>query len=452
MIFERFEEIGLSHFSYAIGCSDIGQVAIIDPRYDVDIYLEYAEKNRLVISHVFETHIHADYTSGARALAVRTGAELVLSGYDKGEKYEVGFPHKECFDGDLFHLGQLTLKVLHTPGHTPEHISLLASIDDTPKILFSGDFLFVGSLGRPDLIGKEATEGLAKKLFSSVLTKLKELPYDVMVCPAHGSGSFCGGGMGRSPFSTLGQERLSNPFLNSQLTERGFIDLIRAKSPFCPDYFPLMKEYNSDSERKEVHSPVPLSPKAFDQEIKKGAVVVDLRPQSLFCAGHIPHSICIGFGEKFGYWASLTLPYDRPILLMTPDPLLLDDAILSLARVGLFSVEGYLQGGIKAWEESGLPLQKTEEVFPESFGNTKVIDVRSAQEWESDQLEGAIHIPCTELKTRLDELPNEKLTFVCAGGYRSVLAASLAEYHGHQNISHLSGGLLACRNHRLTLV
>lgn len=451
MIFERFEEVGLSHFSYAIGCSDIGQVAIIDPRYDVDVYLDYAEKNRLVISHVFETHIHADYTSGARSLAARTGAELVLSGYDKGEKYEVSFPHKECFDGDLFHLGKVTLKALHTPGHTPEHLSLLAIVEEEAKILFSGDFLLVGSLGRPDLIDDEALEGLAKKLFASVLTKLKNLPNDVMVCPAHGSGSFCGGGMGRSPFSTLGQERQTNPFLNGQFTEKEFIALVRAKIPFSPDYFPFVKEYNSQGARKELHSPVPLSPKAFHQEIKKGAVVVDLRPQNLFCKGHIPNSICIGFGEKLGYWASLTLPYDRPILLNTPDPLLINEAIYSLARVGLFSVLGYLQGGIKSWEESGLPIQKIEEVFPESFGESQVVDVRSAEEWENDPIKGAIHIPCSEMKGRLDELPNEKVTFACAGGYRSVLAASLAQRHGHNGVSHLSGGLLAYRNSRRTI-
>ncbi|MCP5506017.1 MAG: MBL fold metallo-hydrolase [Chlamydiales bacterium] len=452
MIFERFEEIGLSHYSYAIGCSKLGQIAIIDPRYDVDLYLEYAEQNRLVISHVFETHIHADYASGARHLAVRAGAELVLSAYDKGEKYEVNFPHHPCFDGDMFQLGEVTLKVLHTPGHTPEHLSFLVFEEGIPKVLFSGDFLMVGTLGRPDLLGEEAKVGLAKKLFSSVHTKLRTLPNDVVVCPAHGSGSFCGGGIGYEPFSTLGQERLKNPFLNLQLSEREFIDLILAKNSFCPDYFPTLKAYNSSNERKEVRSIVPLKPHAFEQERQKGAVVIDLRGQTPFCEGHIPGSICIGFGEKFGYWASLTLPYDRPLLIVTPDPILVNEAMTALARVGLFDVVGYLQGGINTWKESGFPIETLEEILPETFQEKGVVDVRSDREWESDQMDEALHIPCTELKRRLSELPERKATFVCAGGYRSVLAASLAKHHGHKAVAHLSGGLLACRGRRLTLI
>lgn len=450
MIFQQFEEKGLSHFSYAIGCSDIGQIAIIDPRYDVDIYLKYAEENNLVISHVFETHIHADYASGARYLAMRTGAEFILSGYDKGEKYEVRFPHKKCFEGHLFKLGKVTLKVLYTPGHTPEHISLLSLIDEKPKALFSGDFLFVGSVGRPDLIGKEKTVSLAKQLYTSIHEKLKDLPNSLEIYPAHGAGSFCGSGISYRPFSTLGQERLSNPFLNSKISEDEFVDLVLSKTPYCPDYFFRMKIYNSCGEREQIRTPIPLDPLDFQKHIEKGSIVIDLRDQVSFSRGHIPGAICIGVGEKLGFWASAVIPYDRSILLVTPGPMQVEEAIYSLARVGLCNIEGYLKGGIEGWEEQRLPIGKTLELTPHDLvkekDGTHVIDVRSQSEWVGGHIADSKHIPCGELKSRIKELPDGKLAFVCAGGYRSILAASVAKKLGREAVSHLPGGVLAWRS------
>lgn len=455
MIFQRFEEKGLSHYSYAIGCSDRGQIAIIDPRYDVDLYLKFAEENNLVISHVFETHIHADYASGARHLAARTGAELVLSGYDKGEKYEVCFPHKECFDGDRFQLGKVTLKVLHTPGHTPEHISLLAFIENKPRILFSGDCIFVGSVGRPDLIGGETTKVLAKKLYHSIHHKLKDLPDSVEVYPAHGVGSFCGGVIGNRPFSTLGQQRQSNPFLNPNLTEKEFVDLVLSKSPHLPHYFFRLKGFNSCSEREQIRTPFPIAPIEFQKLVDKGAIIIDLRDQTAFSRGHIPGAICIGAGEKLGFWASSVIPYDSPILLVAPDPLQVEEAIHSLARVGLFNVEGYLDGGMEAWNERGLPLEETTEVSPHDLHREKddlhIIDVRSETEWVGGHIATSKHIPCSELTSRIEEIPDGRLVFVCAGGYRSILAASIAKKLGRKSVSHLPGGVLAWRTAGLTL-
>ena len=446
MLLKRFEEKGLSHYSYAVGCKEKGQIAIIDPQFDVDIYLEYAEKNQLVISHVFETHIHADYASGARYLATRAGATLGISAYDKGEKYEVDFPHKECFDGDTFQLGSLTIKVLYTPGHTPEHISFLALEGDKPRALFSGDFLFVGSVGRPDLIGENATMGLAKKLYCSTKEKLEGLPSTLEIYPSHGSGSFCGGGIASRPFSTLGQERLSNPFLKPNITEKEFIDLILSRIPLCPDYFLLMKEYNSCSRRCQLVSTIPLELAEFKHKLEKGATIIDLRDQHAFSKRHIPGSICIGGGEKVGFWASTAISYDVPILVVTNDPLTVPDAFASLARVGLTNVEGYLKGGIDMWEESGEKVEKAPEVSPQALNNTEevhVIDVRSLGEWGGGHIKNSRHIPCSELKRRVDELPEGPLIFVCAGGYRSILAASIALKHGRKSVAHLPGGVMA---------
>ena len=455
MIFQRFEERGLSHYSYAVGCSDIGQIAIIDPRYDVDIYLKFAEENNLVISHVFETHIHADYASGARHLAARTGAEFCLSGYDKGEKYEVCFPHKKCFDGDLFKLGKVILKVLHTPGHTPEHISFLALIDEKPKALFSGDFIFIGSVGKPDLIGKEVTESLAKKLYHSVHEKLKDLPDTLEIYPAHGAGSFCEGGIGDRPFFTLGQERLNNPFLSSTISEKEFIDLVLLRTPYFPDYFSRMKTYNSCSEWEQIRTAIPIKPLDFQKHVDKGCVVIDLRNQTSFSRGHIPGAICIGAGEKLGFWASSVIPYDCPILLVTSDLLQVEEAIHSLARVGLYSVEGYLKGGMEAWCEKGLPIGETPELSPQGLHKEKekvhIIDVRSESEWIGGHIAESKHIPCSELTMRIKELPEGKLVFVCAGGYRSILAASVAKKLGRKVVSHLPGGVLAWRTAGLSL-
>ncbi|MCB1110926.1 MAG: MBL fold metallo-hydrolase [Chlamydiia bacterium] len=455
MLIQRFEEKGLSHYSYIVGCQKTGQVAVIDPRFDVDLYLDYAEKHQCVISHVFETHIHADYASGARYLASRCGATLCLSAYDKGEKYEVNFPHQECFDGDSFQLGTLTLKVLHTPGHTPEHISFLAIEKDQPVALFSGDFLFVGSVGRPDLIGEEATVGLAKKLYASIQEKLSTLPNSVEIYPSHGAGSFCGGGMAARSSSTLGQERLSNPFLKPHLTETEFVDLILSRIPFRPDYFLRMKEYNAGNNRKQLVSPVPLEHNVFKKHQEKGATVLDLRDQKAFSRGHIPGAICIGEGDKVGFWASMVVPYDKPLLIVTDDPLTASEAFASLARVGLVQIEGYLKGGMALWEKEGEPLETTPEVTPERLQGMKdvqIIDVRSIGEWVGGHIEKAHHIPCGELSQKLNELPSGHLVFVCAGGYRSILAASLAQKQGRKLVSHLPGGVLAWHGAGLPLI
>ena len=378
MIFERFEEVGLSHYSYAIGCASNGQIAIIDPCYDVEIYLDFASDNDLVISHVFETHIHDDYTSGARHLADRAGAELVLSA---SEKDAAQFPHTKCKEGDVFYLGDVELKVLRTPGH----LCLMAYFDKKATHFFAGDFLLCGELS-----------GFG-------------LDENVQICPAHGEG--------------FGYKEES-------------------------DCFSVIREYNISGKRIEMRSPELLTPKEFKERVEKGGVVLDLRQAGAFCAGHIAGSICIGWGEKLGFWAARALPYDVPIYLVSADPLIIERAVKYLASVGLFSIEGYLRGGIGAWKEAGLPLDTLKEHESLEKRGEQIVDVRSNKERENCPLEGSLHIPCQEIHKRLGELPRKPLLFVCAGGYRSVLAASLAKRGGFHPVSHLSGGLGAYLSRR----
>lgn len=447
MLVERFEERGLSHYSYAVGCREKGQIAIIDPRFDVEIYLEYAEKNGLVISHVFETHIHADYASGARYLAMRARATLMLSGHDKGEKYEVQFPHKECLDGDRIKLGSILLEVLHTPGHTPEHISFLAYEKGEPKALFSGDFLIYGSFGRPDLLGEETARPLAKKLYQSIKTKLYPLPNTIQIYPAHGAGSFCAAGVRDQSFSTLGQERLKNPYLRPNMSEKECVECALLHPIPCPDYFFRMKAYNVSGERNKVSFPHPMDVGEYQKCMVRGHVIIDLRDQKSFSGGHIPGAICIGAGAKVGFWASWVVPYDTPLLLVTDDPTHIQEAVNALARVGLSQVQGYLKGGMESWKQAQLPLQKIGEMSPHEVekkrSECQVIDVRSMEEWMMGHIVGAKHLPCLDLPQRINELPKSPLVFVCAGGYRSILAASLAKRRGYEAIAHIPGGVHA---------
>ena len=253
MFFERIEDKGLAQYSYVIACERAGVAAVVDPRRDIDVYVDLAKAKGFRITHVLETHIHADFASGACELAAATGAELAVSAYDRGELYETRFPHRSLHDGDAIVLGRVRLQALHTPGHTPEHLSFLvfdgARSATQPMILLSGDFLFVGSLGRPDLLGEEAKRQLAAKLFDSVRRVLAPLPDGLEIAPGHGAGSMCGAGMSGRPTSTLGFERIANPYLRADLTEDQFIEMILTRVPPFPDYYRRMKALNARGPR-----------------------------------------------------------------------------------------------------------------------------------------------------------------------------------------------------------
>jgi len=462
VVFERFDVPGLSQYSYIVG--DGGVVAVIDPKRDIDTYLDYADSKGLRIGYVLETHIHADFASGARALADASGAELCLSGHDEGETYSYAFAHKKLRDGDELVLGKLTLGTMHTPGHTPEHISFLLSEPDRsgePLALFSGDFLFVGSVGRPDLLGEAEKQELAKALYRSV-QNLAALPDGTMVFPGHGAGSLCGAGMAQREQSTLGYERATNPFLKKQ-TEQTFVDTVLSTVPEFPDYYRRMKKLNSAGPPflRQLPGGEHLEVKQFEEKLKDtSAILLDLRRPEAFGGAHIPGSINIGAGPNLSMWAAWVLSYDQPILLVGDANTDMEAARRSLIRVGLDTVVGSLRGGISVWLESGrdqghVPQISVRELQAVLGGSSKatLLDVRSPGEWKIGHIESAIHIPGGDLREHIKDVPADKALYViCGSGYRSSVAASVLAHSGRRQLTNVDGGMSAWKNQNLPVV
>ena len=459
MLFERFEDTDLSQYSYAVGCEAKGEVAIVDPRRDVDVYLDFAKRKGMTLTHVLETHIHADFASGARELAERTGAKLMVSKYDAGETFEVAFPHEDMADGDSVEIGAVRIEAVHTPGHTPEHLSFLvydgARSKEVPMLMLSGDFLFVGSLGRPDLLGEEAKRALAESLYDSVKNVLADLPDGLEIHPAHGSGSMCGSGMSGRPVSTLGFERVANPYLDAGLSKQAFVEKILGDVPPFPPYYRRMKRVNSEG--PTVLDGIPgqeaLSPETVEELLGGDAVAVDLRGQLAYGGGHLPGSFGIGAGSKLSTWAAWVVPYDRPIVLVADDPGVVEGAARSLIRVGLDDVVGYLDGGVTAWAESGRELDELPQVSPtelrkrmEEGEPIRVLDVRTEEEYDSGHIEGAAHVMAGKLAESTDGVPEDgdgPVAVICGSGYRSTVASSVLLREGWDDVINVTGGMTA---------
>jgi hydroxyacylglutathione hydrolase len=461
MKLQRFEVPGLSHYSYLIACG--GQAVIVDPKRDVDTYLDAAAAGGLRITHILETHIHADYASGARELAGRTGAELWLSGHDKGEDFQYAFPHHDFRDGEELKFGNVRIVALHTPGHTPEHISFLvhdALRGDYPMALLSGDFVFVGSLGRPDLLGEAAKQKLAEQLYESVHKRLEKLPDGVEIHPAHGAGSMCGSGMSERPQSTLGYERACNLFFREQGREK-FIDTILKSVPPFPDYYRRMKKVNSEG--PQILGEIPGGEELSVADFRSGiadpqAVVIDLRRPEAFGGAHIPGAFSVGAGTSLSTWASWVVPYDRPIFLAGDDSTNYDEARRSLVRVGLDEVRGVLRDGMRAWIEAGgeqahVPQISVEELSERMKKGAFLLDVRGAGEWTAGHVEGATHIMGGDLAKRAAELPTDRAVHViCGSGYRSSVAASVLRRAGMRDVVNVAGGMNAWNLRKLPTV
>lgn len=461
MKFQRFEVPGLAHYSYILGAA--GKAVVVDPKRDVDTYLDYAAANNLEITHILETHIHADYCSGARELAHATGAEMWLSAHDTGEDFEYKFPHHEFRDGDELHLGELRIVALHTPGHTPEHLSFLVydtkRSETMPLLLLSGDFVFVGSLGRPDLLGEKAKQKLAEQLYESLHEKIASLPDGVEVHPAHGAGSMCGAGMADRPQSTLGYERLSNIFFADREKEK-FVHHILSTVPPFPEYYKRMKRVNAEGPAILGSQPLRAVPV---EEFRKlatdpGYTVIDLRRPEAFGGAHVPGAYSIGLGPNLSTWAAWVASYEKPILLVGDASSNYEEARRALIRVGLDDVRGYLKGGMTAWVEAGYEQEHVQQISVRELAEIAraggfVLDVRTDDEWKSGHIEGATHIMGGELEKRVAELPrNKPIHIICGSGYRSSVATSVLQRAGFRDVVNVDGGMTAWNRQQLPAV
>lgn len=452
MIIQRFEVPGLAHYSYLIASE--GAAVVIDPHRDTSVYREFAHVKGLSIAHVLETHIHADYASGAPALAELSGAKLWLSAYDAGEQFKYQMPHALLTDGDEVTFGKLRFVAMHTPGHTPEHLSFLLYEQHGcghPLGLFSGDFLLIGSLGRPDLLGEEAKQSLAAQLFESTQQRIAKLPDGTIVYPAHGAGSLCGVGIAERPESTIGYERSCNIFMASHSRDE-FIAQILGSVPQFPDYYRRMKALNAEGAPTLTVPPggQAISANGLQESAATAsAVILDVRSTEAFGGAHIPGSLNIGAGPNLSLWAGWVLPYDADILLVGDSSTNLEEVRWALARVGHDRIAGFLQGGFNSWVATGLEqahlLQLSVHELSEaaSAGGT-VLDVRSPAEWNAGHIPSALHIPLGDLPARLNELPRpQRLHVICGSGYRSSIACSLLQRAGFPEIRNTLGGMAA---------
>jgi glyoxylase-like metal-dependent hydrolase (beta-lactamase superfamily II)/rhodanese-related sulfurtransferase len=447
MHFEQFYLTCLAHASYMIGSE--GEAAVVDPQRDVEIYLKAAEEQNLKIRYIFETHLHADFVSGHKELAARTGAKIYI-----GARANAEFPHVPLTDGFEVKMGAVRIRALETPGHTPESVCLVITDEaksTQPCAVLTGDTLFIGDVGRPDLSKTHTPRELAGLLYDSLHQKLLTLPGAVTVYPAHGAGSLCGRAMRAERSSTIGTERLTNYALQIASREE-FIAQLTTNLPARPDYFLEDAEINrSGAATLAELPPLPaLSPVEVQTLLQQNANVLDVRPGDEFAAGHVPGSICIALSGQFASWAGGILGiHSEPVLIGDSDAQI-EEARLRLARVGIEELRGYLAGGVAAWQKAGLPLVKTAQISPQelnqkllegSWRALDVLDVRREGEWQAGHI---AEVQCRALDTFPQGLPamdrERPVAVHCKGGYRSMIACSLLERAGHGNVINVAGG------------
>jgi hydroxyacylglutathione hydrolase len=449
-MFQRFFDEGLAQASFLIGCDRTKRAVVIDPRRDASIYLASAAHTGMTIVASIETHVHADFVSGARELA-QHGAGIIA-----GPGSNLEFPHQVVVDGQQMSIGDVSLTFMHTPGHTPEHISVLAGQPGQPSRLFTGDLLFVGAVGRPDLLGTEQTAQLASDLFDS-LNRVMALDDAVEVHPGHGAGSLCGAGIGCEPSTTIGRERRQNAML--QYRDRAaFVQAVLNDLPETPPYFARMKNVNRigpDVLGLADRAPrLPsIRPAAAAALAADGAVIVDLRVSDAFAAGHPYGAVNLGFGSKVGYWAGWVLAPDAPVILLGDEPAHALDAAMQLRRVGLDRIEGAIGGGYDAWRAAGLPVASLQQMSAADLraaagdnANVQIVDVRSPREFGADHIHGSVNVPVGEIAARAQTIPaGGAIATICEGGYRSTLAASLLAREGVGDVVNVVGGMTAYR-------
>jgi hydroxyacylglutathione hydrolase len=444
LYFEQFYLGCLAHASYLIGSE--GEGVVVDPQRDVDIYMQAAAEHGLKIRHIFETHLHADFVSGHKELAARTGAQIYI-GTAAGAK----FPHVPLVDGFELRFGHARIHVLETPGHTLESICLVVTDEEKsaqPWAVLTGDTLFIGDVGRPDLSTTHTPVQLAGLLYDSLHNKLMKLPDEVIVYPAHGAGSLCGRNMRAERSSTIGTERLTNYAL--QIPSRDeFVTQLTTNLPARPDYFLKDAEINRQGATALTEMPpLPgLSAAQVGALIADGTPALDVRPAEKFAVGYIPGSINIALSGQFATWAGTILGVAaRPILIADTQEEI-DEARVRLSRVGIDGEPGYLTGGIAEWSQAGFPLSTVAQITVQELRSQaggkeiQVLDVRREAEWNSGHLEGAELCPLDKFAVQLPWLSKSTPVMVhCKSGYRSMIACSLLQKAGYDAVTNVSGG------------
>ena len=462
MEFEQFHLEGLGHASYLFGSGTTGEGFVLDPRRDVDVYLEAATRLGLAIRYVVDTHQHNDYLSGIAELAARTGADVLA-----GAEAEVAYPHRPLRDGEQLDLGDVGVEVVHTPGHTPEHVSLLLydgeQSSDVPAILLSGGALLVGDLARPDLLGdEEETRAGAERFCHTIQTRLLELPDHVLVYPTHVAGSLCGGSIGSRLSTTIGYEKQVNDVLAAVSDTESFVErcLDLDALPAVPPYWSRMRSANQEGPALlgVVDPPPALPVDAFvDAAGRDDTLVLDTRSPEAFASAHVPGAQNVGLGSSFATWAGTVVEPDQRILLVLDRPDDLMEATWQLLRIGYDRPVGWLAGGMFAYRTTGRDLDTLETTTAEDVrdevADVHVLDVRQPDEWQAGHAPDAQFITGAELPRRLDEVPRDRrVVVVCGSGYRSSVSASLLARHGHDRVVNLLGGMRAWEGAGLPLV
>ncbi len=434
-----------------------GEVAIVDPLREVQSYLDKADRDNATIKYIFETHFHADFVSGHVTLAEKTGAQIIY-----GPEAKTNFDSITAIDGQVYKLGNITITVLHTPGHTMESSTFLLK-DENGKdyAIFTGDTLFIGDVGRPDLaqkMGNITIDDLAGFLFDSLRNKIMPLADDVIVYPAHGAGSACGKNMMKETLDTLGNQKSMNYALRADMTKEEFIKELTDGLLPPPAYFPLNvklnKEGYQDIEKVIARGQCALSPKAFEAAANEtDTVVLDVRHQDQFAAGHVPRSIFIGLNGDFAPWVGALIKDVNQSILLVVEKEKLKEAITRLSRVGFDNIFGYLDGGIEAWKSEGKELDRVSAITASAFKDvitsnvdTKVVDVRKASEYLSEHIISAVNFPLSEINEYLAEMPSGEDVYVhCKSGYRSMIASSILKSRGVHNVIDLEKGFDAIK-------
>ena len=449
MYFEQFYLGCLAHASYMLGSG--GEAAVVDPQRDVEIYLKAADEQGLKIRHIFETHLHADFVSGHLELAERTGARIYI-----GAEAGAIFPHVAMRDGSEVRFGKLRITALETPGHTPEGICLVVTDEEkspNPWAVLTGDTLFIGDVGRPDLSKTHTPQQLAGSLYDNLHGKLMKLGDKVLVYPAHGAGSLCGRNMRAERSSTIGTERLTNYALQIKTREE-FIRQLTDNLPSRPEYFLQDAQINRAGAPAltEMRDLPPIAAPELNALLQQGVFVLDVRPNADFAVEHVPGSVNIALSGQFASWAGTIMGLSARPVLVADTPEQYAEARLRLARVGIEDPRGFLQGGVTAWKQAGLPLASMQQITVQELSNRQrgnglqVLDVRREGEWQAGHIEGAEWFPLDNFKISAPELDSSAPVAVhCQGGYRSMIACSLLRRAGLENVVNVAGGFDAWR-------